>query len=432
MTERESAMGHEGKPQVHLEISSGFFRIPTEHLVYNLTVIGGEGIRVVEKIVERELAATAQPAAASGTAPDPFFAELTELLLRRSGAALRTLAAESSREKAEAGGNLQAELEKARAELSAVGRMDRVADREQVAGALSPVITELVARLQEAAVMLGGAQAVPETPADAAAPPSARRRYLFDLDVVFQTLYELCTNEQVKGHISKARQNRDSFFDLPVFLDSMTAKLAGMEPDGDNFFNVPMADVLQALADSCREKPIVNLLKKMDASQADIFLDGFLPLEAPPTEEVAVEAGPADLPPPPPATPPPAMAADELQRLLAEIQNGLNELAGRVEEIAMADSCPAPPLDVSAIEACLDRAAAAATPRPAGIAGTMLAPLRTLCAVLLAGKHALTQHATTAGTAEGLFAAGEKLAARETAAAADGASLVSLLDGAGI
>ena len=119
------------------------------------------------------------------------------------------------------------------------------------------------------------------------APEMVRRtRYLFDLDTIFQTMYELCTNEAVKTHITAARKKIDEFFDHNTFVDAMGEKISDLEPDSDNFFTVPLSDVLSALLIACSDQKTQNLLKKMDINQSEIFLDQSLPLEVPPIEEI--------------------------------------------------------------------------------------------------------------------------------------------------
>jgi chemotaxis regulatin CheY-phosphate phosphatase CheZ len=159
----------------------------------------------------------------------------------------------------------------------------------------SPVQSEiegLQADLDAALQLLAEVKA-PGQPEAADAAPVSKQRYLFDLDVIFQTLYELCTNETVKEHIAGARAKAAEIFDLAAFQDTMSEKAGAYEADGDNYFNVPMSDVFQSLFAVCSDKGIKNLLKKMDAGQSTIFLDQAIPLEVPKTEEVAASPGAA-------------------------------------------------------------------------------------------------------------------------------------------
>ncbi|HFQ81750.1 MAG TPA: hypothetical protein ENK33_10330 [Desulfobacterales bacterium] len=114
-------------------------------------------------------------------------------------------------------------------------------------------------------------------------------RYLFNFDAVFQTIYELCTNETVKEHVQKARAKAEEIFDKNKFYDLISPRAASLKED-DGFLSFPMSDIFSSLLGSCSDKKTANLLKKMDQQQADIFLDQFLPLEVPPTEEATVSA----------------------------------------------------------------------------------------------------------------------------------------------
>jgi chemotaxis regulatin CheY-phosphate phosphatase CheZ len=145
--------------------------------------------------------------------------------------------------------------------------------------------------IDQAQTILAGMQE--EGASTETAPPEKKTEkkilYLFDVDVVFQTLYELCTNETVKDHIKAAREKAEEIFDYERFYEAIAPKAATYEADSDNFFNVPMSDVFLSLLAGCKEKAISNLLKKMDKGQSDIFLDQFIPLEKPEIKEVEVE-----------------------------------------------------------------------------------------------------------------------------------------------
>ncbi len=310
-------MAHEGKPEVNLEISSGFFRIPTENLVYNLTVIGG-GVRVVEKIVEQER----RKEAATGGAEPQFFQRVGMLVAGELAAIVRQCAAEPLPGPGLPVDEVRTKLQELRDALQAL-------PAAAPAPAAVDSLPDLVSRIQQASQLLDGLQPSAAATPEPVASPTTRSRYVFDLDVVFQTLYELCTNEQVKTHIATARENRDTYFERDTFLDAINEKVSDLEPDGDNFFNVPMSDVLAALLVACNEKPIRNLLKKMDASQDSIFLDRFLPLEVPPTEEVEEAAPPAE-PSVASASPPADDVAGELRTVLAGLQAGIDTLAGQL------------------------------------------------------------------------------------------------------
>jgi len=184
---------------------------------------------------------------------------------------------------------------------------------------------ELVASMQEAAGGDAGQQAPP--PAAAA---ETRTRYLFELDTVFQTIYELCTNEQVKSHIATAREQAATLFDAEAFIDKISERINGASPDGDNFLTISLSDILHSLLDACSNKKIQNLLKKMDTNQGEIFLDQSLPLEAPPTEQVAVEGEAAAEPEAAPQAP----EGEGGDPRLAELAAIINETAALAEKVA--------------------------------------------------------------------------------------------------
>jgi hypothetical protein len=95
-----------------------------------------------------------------------------------------------------------------------------------------------------------------------------------------------------------------------------------------------MSDLYQSLAKATSDKAVRNLLKKMEQQQAEIFLDQFLPLEVPPTEEVeiageeAASDAPAENKPAPAAT-----GGNELTTILRECQDLVQQaVAGTGEE----------------------------------------------------------------------------------------------------
>jgi chemotaxis regulatin CheY-phosphate phosphatase CheZ len=102
--------------------------------------------------------------------------------------------------------------------------------------------------------------------------------YSFDVDVVFQTLYELCTNEQVKSHIKSMRGEVNNAFAIDDVLKDFS-ELATTVDVEDNFFNFPLPDILKILFQHSKEEKYSKTLKKMHQSAASIFLDQILPIE---------------------------------------------------------------------------------------------------------------------------------------------------------
>ncbi|MFZ5759689.1 MAG: protein phosphatase CheZ [Thermodesulfobacteriota bacterium] len=365
------------KPEIYLEIGAGFFRIPTSEANYNITVLAGPETsvtRVVEKVVEREkerpssaLPDTVMEAVSEGLAAageDDFYREISSDIYHDIGKLAKSLSSTLMDIPAEDRVKKRVELDEAgdkiedaknqlkdvveMTEKAAMQIMDKV---EDVQGRTDDV-KELLSGLRNHpafAVGEGGDEAgeadAPHSCGDIEAlqerigraldmvanmraggneqplpPPEAKKetkvRYLFDLDVIFQTLYELCTNETVKEHIATARQKAAEIFVRETFYDAISPKAATYEADSDNFFTVPMSDVFSSLFKACRDKGICNLLKKMDAGQSSIFLDQTIPLEVPPTEEFEVEmAGEEVAPAFSAAAPDPRL--DELEELLA-------------------------------------------------------------------------------------------------------------------
>ncbi|UQZ89267.1 hypothetical protein C4J81_08700 [Deltaproteobacteria bacterium Smac51] len=136
----------------------------------------------------------------------------------------------------------------------------------------------------------------------------------FDVDVVFQTLYELCTNESVKDHIKKMREEKAAEFQE----DMIAGKLSEMAPDvdeEDGFYNFPIISILKTLYAATANEDFRATLKKMNQTAASIFLDSVLPIEGESVEmEVAVPAAAAAAPEPEPEPAPepePVPAAEE-------------------------------------------------------------------------------------------------------------------------
>ncbi|MBU0483324.1 MAG: protein phosphatase CheZ [Proteobacteria bacterium] len=115
------------------------------------------------------------------------------------------------------------------------------------------------------------------------------KRYLFSLDTIFQTLYEFCTNEAVKTHISSAREHAAEIFEHDLFIEKISLIAEKIEPDADNFIQISMSEILGILKDTCSDKAIKNLFKNMDANQSSIFIDQSLPLELPEIEKASVD-----------------------------------------------------------------------------------------------------------------------------------------------
>ncbi len=179
-----------------------------------------------------------------------------------------------------------------------------------------------------------------------AAPPAQTVTVVnFDVDVVFQTLYELCTNESVKDHIKLMREAQAAAFKAGEIADKLT-EMAPTVDEEDGFYNFPIPLILKTLYAATGSEDFRTTLKKMNQTAASIFLDSVLPIEGE-KMEVEIPASAAAsleevLEPPSSAAPdaeivaapggPAGCSLEELrtiQDLAAEIgQLGLTALAG--------------------------------------------------------------------------------------------------------
>ncbi|MDH5297623.1 MAG: protein phosphatase CheZ, partial [Desulfobulbaceae bacterium] len=231
------------KPEINLEIGSGFFRITAEDAIYNITVLGSaetSATRVVERIVEVEKQAQPPaelpPLAVEG---DNYYKQVSSDLYKDIGNLAKSLSStmvripmEDQRMKRASLDEAGEKIEDAKSQLKDIVSMtenatmeimdsvesiqsqtdsvksllsflkDHAAFRASLAeaapseeSAAPPVpVTELTARIGQALDLIVNMQAAgdaaPPAPAAAAAPV---RRYPFAIDVVFQTIYELCT-----------------------------------------------------------------------------------------------------------------------------------------------------------------------------------------------------------------------------------------------
>ncbi|HEX9715709.1 MAG TPA: protein phosphatase CheZ [Desulfurivibrionaceae bacterium] len=355
-------MSTAGKSEVNLEISAGFFRISTDTVVYNITVLGGGetgATQVVRQILAEEnpavpsLAAPETGSAApapcdAGADEDDYYKQVSNDIFNDIGKLAKSLSStmgeipmedrrmkrvelDEAGEKIEDAKNqlhdivsmteratmeIMDQVEKVQNQTDGVKDLllslkthsafqtEAIANGEAGAQSAAATLQNLQAKIGQANALIvalqedagaGGEEAAAGAVFDlaGAAPEMVKRtRYLFALDTIFQTMYELCTNETVKTHITGARKKAEEIFDHQSFVEAMGEKIKDLVPD-DNFFTVPLSDVLAALLISCSDPKTQNLLKKMDLNQAEIFLDQSLPLEVPPIEEIEEAASAA-------------------------------------------------------------------------------------------------------------------------------------------
>lgn len=192
----------------------------------------------------------------------------------------------------------------------------READQEPLQPALEKA-QALLAQL-EAAGPAEEAAAAPSAPAPAA---PAKTSYSFPLDLVFQTTYELCTNETVKKHIKAMWDTGAKAFDAAKIEEALN-QLSPESPDEDNFLNLDLNGVLKALYQATGQEKFQQVLKKMASTVDQIFLEQNLPLEA-----IPQAAAPAPEPEPAPAAAAPAAGG------LAVGPEFLAQVSDLVEEI---------------------------------------------------------------------------------------------------
>ncbi|MHB8149240.1 MAG: protein phosphatase CheZ [Desulfobulbia bacterium] len=404
-------MSTAGKSEVNLEISAGFFRISTDSVVYNITVLGGSETGATQ--VVRHILAEEKPAVRSLAAPTPeagdfdlarvagealdddYYKKVSTDIFNDIGKLAKSLSSTMGEIPMEDRRMKRVELDEAgekiedaknqlhdivsmteRATMEIMDQVEKVQNQTdgvkdlllslkthsafQAAavaageeGVQSAAVTlqnlqekigqasALIVALQEEGGGAGEEAAAGEVLdlAEAAPETVTRTRYLFALDTIFQTMYELCTNETVKTHITAARKKAGEIFDHNGFVDALGEKIKDLAPDSDNFFTVPLSDVLSALLASCSDQKTQNLLKKMDLNQAEIFLDQSLPLEVPPTEEIE-EAAPVAATQPEAVAAAPVVSAQgadprvaEVAGMLAESMALAGELTGNLEQM---------------------------------------------------------------------------------------------------
>jgi chemotaxis regulatin CheY-phosphate phosphatase CheZ len=150
----------------------------------------------------------------------------------------------------------------------------------------------------------GASPIAPQIPTTPPAPVKevtpALSKIIFSLDVVFQTLYEFCTNETVKKHIKEMRDDiANSDFDEGA-IEGDLSDLAHNIGEDDGLYNFPLKSLLKIIYTHTKSEKNKNNLKKMNQTIGSIFLDENLPLEgqvAPPeeaVEEVQVEEAAPD------------------------------------------------------------------------------------------------------------------------------------------
>lgn len=378
-------------PVIELELNSGSFRIKTDEAIFQITVRPDSSLgQIVDKIVDQERkrdAAPAQPAKPAGASDDPFYQEISQEMYAEIGRLARQLSLsikdipgehfqkvdieqtgrelEGAKEQLE---DIVQMTEKATMEImdlteamsedckSVQTHLDAIMNLDIVEGAqegadwgdefeASPDSASVAPslewignlldqenRLREliAALPTAAESAAPAEPPDAPAEPRTITRYQFDIDVLFQTLYELCTNETVKSHIKAMRTDQATAFDAAA-VQKLLADLAPTVDVEDNFFNFPISAVLKGLFGATPNEKYKQVLKKMNQTVESIFLDTILPVEGQVTQEVSAPA-----PQPAAAVAPSAqtgLAPEQIETMLSVLDVNIGRLSSEKERL---------------------------------------------------------------------------------------------------
>jgi len=382
----------ENLPVIQLELNDGVFRIKTSEAVYQITVKPESSLtRVVEKVVEKEAAQAAcpaQPAQGGDLQEYQFYREISEEmyseiggLARQMSLSLKDIPGETFR---------TVDLEKTGVELAdAKDQLENIVQMTEKATMDIMDLTETMARdCQEVKTHLDNIQGLDflsgrsdlldwgddsppstsatesgsssgflkgllaqtknlkefverlprideetkEVPEGTPAEIQKAASYRFDLDVVFQTLYELCTNETVKSHIKAMRAEQEAF--EAETIQKTLSDLAPTVEREDNFFNFQITAVLKVLFQGARGDKYKQIIKKMNQTAANIFLDSILPLEGRMEEEViaekkavVAEAAPAQS----------GLSPEKSEELLALIDGNIKTLEKEIESPTQAE-----------------------------------------------------------------------------------------------
>jgi chemotaxis regulatin CheY-phosphate phosphatase CheZ len=328
-------------PVIHLELTTGIFKIKAEDAIYEIEVKADSSLtQVVEKIVEKEVVVEKE-AALEGVS-DQFYKEISEEMFNEIGKMARDLSisiktpldddmknvdiSQAGVDLESAKGKLQNivemtekatmeimdlseniqegcdEIKKNLAEIQKIdfiGKLKKEDQEEAPSESNNEVSVEdidaVIDREEKLKQELLNLPLQPtaeeaEEPVPEAEPETKTVKvYSFDVDVVFQKLYELCTNEQVKSHIKSMRGDVDNTFAIDNVLNDFSDMAPTVDAE-DNFFNFSLPDILKILFKHSKEENYKKTLKKMHQSAANIFLDQILSIEGSVEEkEVQVE-----------------------------------------------------------------------------------------------------------------------------------------------
>ena len=300
-------MAAKNKPEIFLEMNTGFFRIPTSDANFNITVLdhGGETIPQVQPVHTDSIveSSKAQQSVAPLSEDSDFYEEVSNelyndigLLAKSLSETIKDIPAEDRLQKRVELDEADEKIEDAKNQLQDIVKMTEKAameimdNVERVQGETNEVrdllsilkehpafaatdaettepeegteesssrsedalkIKEFMSQAKEILAALQEDGAVKEAP-EPVKKTETKTLYLFDVDVVFQTLYELCTNETVKDHIKAAREKAEEIFHFDTFYHAIAPKAAAYEADGDNESAVRQISLILGSARCCR------------------------------------------------------------------------------------------------------------------------------------------------------------------------------------
>lgn len=210
---------------------------------------------------------------------------------------------------------------------------------DNVSASLVEQLLDNQARLKELIRQPASEKQTTQQPAPAEPQTVSKTVYSFDIDTVFQTLYELCTNEAVKkNHITPMREDIPSQFDVDGIQQAFSDLAPEIESE-DGFFNFPISSILKILFQFSNNEKNKQVLKKMNQSSADIFLDQVLPIEGK-EEQIAQTVAPEE-PAAEPADEATGIGETEADAIIEANLSSLRQLAEHIKQgTGVAPSAP--------------------------------------------------------------------------------------------
>lgn len=140
-----------------------------------------------------------------------------------------------------------------------------------------PLVDEIVSSQQE---LLASISKLSELAAgETGSKEDAEKFYEFDLDAIFQTLYEFCTNEAVKKHLKTMREDKQAC-DSQRFNTAINESLKEIKFE-NNLVDIPIKSILAAFFQATDSEKYKGFLEKLDANLSSLFLETHLPVELP-------------------------------------------------------------------------------------------------------------------------------------------------------